>query len=67
MERISPDTACGYVKNIGREGTESKVCSLAELADEQVDMFTTVFIGNSMTRIMGGRLITPRGYKEKSE
>ena len=67
MEKISPDTACGYVKNIGREGTVSKVCTLAELSEEQVDMFTTVFIGNSMTRIAGGRLITPRGYKEKSE
>ncbi len=67
MEKISPDTACGYVKNIGREGSVSKVCTLAELADEQVDMFTTVFIGNSMTRIVNGRLITPRGYREKSE
>jgi precorrin-3B C17-methyltransferase len=67
MGKISPDTACGYVKNIGREGTVSKVCTLAELADEQVDMFTTVFIGNSMTRVVNGRLITPRGYKEKSE
>ena len=64
MEKISPDTACGYVKNIGREGTVSKVCTLAELSDEQVDMFTTVFIGNSMTRTVNGRLITPRGYKD---
>ena len=64
MEKISPDTACGYVRNIGREGTVSKVCTLAELSDEQVDMFTTVFIGNSMTRTVNGRLITPRGYKD---
>ena len=62
MEKISPDTACGYVRNIGREGTVSKVCTLAELSDEQVDMFTTVFIGNSMTRTVNGRLITPSGY-----
>ncbi len=64
MEKISPDTACGYVKNIGREGTVCKVCTLTELADEQVDMFTTVFIGNSMTKAVNGRLITPRGYRE---
>jgi len=27
-----------------------------------VDMFTTVIIGNSQTKIIGGRLVTPRGY-----
>ncbi len=53
---------CGYVRNIGRNETGSKVCTLEELASEQVDMFTTVFIGNSQTRIDGGWLITPRGY-----
>ncbi|MCR5830890.1 MAG: precorrin-3B C(17)-methyltransferase [Lachnospiraceae bacterium] len=53
---------CGYVRNIGRNETGSKVCTLEELASEQVGMFTTVFIGNSKTRIDGGWLITPRGY-----
>jgi precorrin-3B C17-methyltransferase len=48
--------------NIEREGTKKKLCTLMELMDEQVDMFTTVFIGNSRTRIEGDRLITPRGY-----
>jgi precorrin-3B C17-methyltransferase len=38
------------------------VCTLQELAEKEVDMFTTVFIGNSGTRIIGGRLVTPRGY-----
>jgi precorrin-3B methylase len=50
------------VKNIGRDGEESKICTLKELADEQVDMFTTVFIGNSQTQVINGRLVTPRGY-----
>lgn len=56
------DRACGYVRNIGREGTESRVCTLGELQDAEVNMFTTVFIGNSQTRIIDGRLVTPRGY-----
>ncbi len=60
---LPPDRPCGYVRNIGREDTKAKVCTLAELAGEDVDMFTTVFVGNSGTRIEGGRLITPRGYK----
>jgi len=63
LEKLSPDTACGYVRNIGRKGTEKKVCTLRELSEEQMDMFVTVFIGNSETKITGGRLITPRGYR----
>ena len=65
LTEISPDTVCGYVKNIGREGTETAVCTLSELADMQVDMFTTVFIGNSKTRIVNQKMVTPRGYENK--
>lgn len=59
----SPERACGYVENIGREGTKTKVCTLEELKQEEVNMFTTVFIGNSMTQIMGDKLVTKRGYQ----
>ena len=58
----SPGRACGYVKNIGRENTAVCVCTLGELAEKQVDMFTTVFIGNSQSFIYGNKLITKRGY-----
>ena len=64
METASPETACGYVRNIGRDGTEAHVCTLAELRDTEVDMFTTVFVGNSQSRIIGDRLVTPRGYRK---
>ncbi len=30
-----------------------------------VNMFTTVFIGNSQTEIINGKMVTPRGYKAK--
>lgn len=59
----SPETVCGYVKNIGREGEEGHVLTLKELRDIQVDMFTTVWIGNSQTKNINGRMVTPRGYK----
>lgn len=59
----APDTVCGYVRNIGREGQESCVLTLAELKNTQVDMFTTVFIGNSETKIINGKMVTPRGYR----
>lgn len=55
--------ACGYVENIGREGTNSKVLTLDELKDASVNMFTTVFIGNSKSEIIKGKLVTKRGYR----
>ena len=59
----SPETVCGYVRNIGRDGEHSRICTLSELQDEQVDMFTTVYIGNSETKIIAGKMVTPRGYR----
>ena len=59
----SPDTVCGYVKNIGRDGQETGVLSLKELAEFEADMFTTVYIGNSRTKVIGGKMVTPRGYQ----
>lgn len=54
--------ACGYVENIGREGTRVHCCTIEELRETQVNMFTTVFIGNSQSEIQNGKLITKRGY-----
>lgn len=65
LKSKSPDTPCGYVQNIGRDGERGTVCTLAELRDTSVDMFTTVFVGNSQTRVIGGKLVTPRGYENK--
>ena len=59
----SPDTICGYVKNIGRDNEEAEILTLKELAECDVDMFTTVYIGNSHTKVIDGRMVTPRGYK----
>ena len=41
--------------------------TLKELRDTQVDMFTTVFIGNSHTRNIHGKMVTPRGYRLETE
>ena len=59
----SEETVCGIVGNIGRDGESEKVMTLKELRDTQVDMFTTVFIGNSQTKNINGKMVTPRGYK----
>ncbi len=63
LEQIEEDRPCGLVRNIGRDNTDSKVLTLKELRDTEVDMFTTVFVGNSESRNINGRLITGRGYK----
>ena len=62
-EGRDPDTLCGWVRNIGRPGEAAKLLTLAQLREEQVDMFTTVYIGNSTTREVQGRMVTPRGYR----
>lgn len=62
LESASPDTVCGVAKNIGREGEEARIMTLRELRDTAVDMFSTVFIGNSQTKVVNGRMVTPRGY-----
>lgn len=63
MKYKSEDTVCGTVVNIGRDGEEGKIYTLKELRDTQVDMFTTVFVGNSQTRVVNGKMVTPRGYR----
>ena len=50
------------MRNIGRDGETCRILTLEELRDEPVDMFTTVFIGSSETRVIGDKLVTPRGY-----
>ena len=59
-----PETVCGLVRNIGREGQSARVLTLAELEGTPVDMFTTVYIGNGNTRALSGRMVTPRGYRK---
>lgn len=65
MEEKSEDTVCGWVRNIGRDGQESRIVKLADLPKEPVDMFTTVFVGSSNTKIYGNKIVTPRGYEKK--
>ena len=65
LQYKSEDTVCGIVSMIGREGESSRMLSLKELMDTPVDMFTTVWIGNSQTREIGGKMVTPRGYRHE--
>lgn len=64
LQYKSPDTVCGMVKNIGRQGEEKELLTLDKLREADADMFTTVFVGNSQTKTVSGAMITPRGYKD---
>ena len=63
--RVLPgDRPCGVARNIGRTGEGYALMDLSALERFDADMFCTVFVGNSQTRVIGGRLVTPRGYRD---
>ena len=64
MERLPRDRAAGWVRNAGRDGESFGLTTLAGLKEAPLDLVCTVIIGNSATRVIDGRLITPRGYKD---
>ncbi len=67
MRYKSPDTVCGVVRNIGREGEQKWIGTLQQLRDYEGDMFCTAFVGNEQTTVKNGLMVTPRGYQGKSE
>ena len=64
MRYIPGDRPCGIAHSIGREGEACSFLTLKELRDAETDMFSTVFIGNAMTRMIGEKMVTPRGYRD---
>ena len=63
LRSIEEERICGYVENIGREGTKAEICTLKQLREREVNMFTTIFIGSSGSENIGGKFVTRRGYK----
>lgn len=57
-----PETPVGLVTDAYRPTQKVEVTSLGSLHVENVDMLTIVVVGSSQTRMMGGRMVTPRGY-----
>ena len=64
LRTLPEERPCGIARSIGREGESRELLTLGQLKDASVDMFCTVFIGNSATKVAGGQLITPRGYRD---
>lgn len=63
LQYRSGNTVCGLAHDIGRDGEWCELTTLSQLRNTAVDMFTTVFIGNDQTRIIAGKMVTPRGYR----
>jgi cobalt-precorrin 5A hydrolase/precorrin-3B C17-methyltransferase len=62
-EHRPPTTPVGVVRNASRAGQSSILTTLAEFDPGVVDMYSLVVIGSSQTQIVGGRMVTPRGYR----
>lgn len=61
----SPGTPVGIVTAAMRENEKIGITNLRNMLDYNIDMQTTVIIGNSLTFIWNNRMITPRGYEKK--
>lgn len=58
----SPDTPVGIVKAVGRDNEQTVITTLKSMIDYEIDMATTIIVGNSTTRIVNKRMVTSRGY-----
>ena len=56
-------TPIGWVRNAGRPDQTHGLTTLAEFDPAAIDMYTTVIVGCSQSRIVAGRFVTPRGYR----
>ncbi|MFI9148850.1 precorrin-3B C(17)-methyltransferase [Streptomyces sp. NPDC053367] len=62
-EHRAPGTPVGVVRNASRADESSRLTTLGELDPAWVDMMTVVTVGNTATRNIAGRMVTPRGYR----
>ncbi|MER6348403.1 precorrin-3B C(17)-methyltransferase [Streptomyces sp. NPDC001595] len=62
-----PATPVGVVRNASRPDESGRVTTLGELDPATVDMMTVVTVGNTATRRIAGRMVTPRGYRWQEE
>ncbi|MFE7930491.1 precorrin-3B C(17)-methyltransferase [Streptomyces sp. NPDC057456] len=62
-EHREPTTPVGVVRNASRPDGTARLTTLTELDPAWVDMMTVVTVGNTATRNIAGRMVTPRGYR----
>jgi len=62
LEHRSAGTPVGVVTDAARAGERVVLTTLGELDCDSVNMTTCLVIGSSTTRVVSGRMVTPRGY-----
>jgi precorrin-3B C17-methyltransferase len=62
-----PQTPVGIVKAATRENEKIVVSDLENMLNNEIDMQSTVIVGNSQTFRWNDWMVTPRGYSEKYE
>lgn len=67
LKHIKPETPVGIVKQAGRVGEEVTITRLEDLLAVEIDMVTTIIVGNSATKVVNGKMVTARGYDLQSQ
>ena len=67
LKHRKPGTPVGIVKGAMRENERIVVTDLEHMTGHDIDMQTTIIIGNSNTLVWEGWMVTPRGYEKKRQ
>jgi len=62
LKHIDPKTPVGIVRQAGREGEQYVITTLKDMLNCEIDMVTTIVVGNSATKVIKGKMVTARGY-----
>ena len=65
LRHREPATPVGIVRAATRPGERVVITDLSGMPFDEIDMQTTVIVGNSKTTVWNGMMITPRGYENK--
>ncbi|HSH61075.1 MAG TPA: precorrin-3B C(17)-methyltransferase, partial [Acidimicrobiales bacterium] len=63
LEQRKPETPVGVVSDAARPGQRVRLTTLGDLESVDVDMTSCVIVGSTTTTVVGGRMVTPRGYR----
>jgi precorrin-3B C17-methyltransferase len=66
MKHMDPKTLVGIVRQAGREGQTYTITTLKDMMNCDIDMVTTIVVGNSATKVVNGKMVTARGYDLQS-
>lgn len=58
-----PETPVGIVRCAKRGEQSVVITTLKDMLKEEIDMLTTIIVGNTQTKVENGKMITPRGYQ----